>query len=189
MVFLWRKCATFIIWNQPLTQKSFQRRTGLYSLSISPQKVFSTKVTPRDLHYIFITARLSIAWEIGNGIGSRFSVQLSDVLPQFKEMWAKNNYVDRAQSNNLDDTVYIGEMHKKLLFLVVANMTMNEGDTLHYRLRVSLVPNNVDVWSWVKWYREPHEAKTTEPTPTKRPATSSDQTSTRKKVRLYINAK
>ena len=103
-------------------------------------------------------------------------------------MWAKNNYVDRAQSNNLDDTVYIGEMHKKLLFLVVANMTMNEGDTLHYRLRVSLVPNNIDVWSWVKWYREPHEAnqqQTTQPTPTKKPATSSKQTT--EKVRCAAN--
>ena len=86
-------------------------------------------------------------------------------------MWAKNNYVDRAQSNNLDDTVYIGEMHKKLLFLVVANMTMNEGDTLHYRLRVSLVPSNIDVWGWVKYYREPYEAsqQTTQSTPTKAP--------------------
>ena len=45
MVFLWRKYATFIIWNQPLTQKSFQRRTGLYSLSISPKLLPATYIT------------------------------------------------------------------------------------------------------------------------------------------------
>jgi hypothetical protein len=44
-------------------------------------------------------------------------------------------------------------------FVVAANMTMNEGDILHYRLRVSVVPPNIDVWGWVKYYREPFEAE------------------------------
>ena len=147
--------------------KHFELRNRYGKLTISEKFYF---VIILLIFLISIAARMSLAWEIGNGIGSRFSVQLSDTLPQFKEMWAKNKYSDRAMSNNLDDTIYVGDMHK-LRFIVAANMTMNEGDTLHYRLRVSLVPSNIDVWGWVKYYREPYEAsqQTTQSTPTKAP--------------------
>ena len=82
-----------------------------------------------------------------------------------------------ASTNQLDNTIYVGGL-ASLRFVAAANMTMNDGDTTHYRLRVSFVPANIgkifgllwglqvlrtfviaDVWGWVKYYREPHEQK------------------------------
>jgi len=54
-------------------------------------------------------------------------------------------------SNQLDDTVYLN--HPKVA-LAAVNMTLKDGDGLHYRIFVSLIPPNVDVWGWVKYYRE-----------------------------------
>ena len=82
-----------------------------------------------------------------------------------------------ASTNQLDNTIYVGGL-SGLRFVAAANMTMNGGDTMHYRLRVSFVPANIgnfqvyfhglflkslsfaDVWGWVKYYREPHELTT-----------------------------
>ena len=97
-------------------------------------------------------AILSVAWEVGNGIESRFTVKLSDDEPSFEDMWQKTKDNKMASTNQLDNTVYVGGI-SKLRFVAAANMTMNEGDTLHYRLRLSLVPSNIDVWGWVKYYR------------------------------------
>ena len=50
----------------------------------------------------------------------------------------------------------------------------------HYRLTVSVMPPNVDVWSWVKWFRNttlvPKPVKTLgpPPTPKKSPKTTTE---------------
>lgn len=106
-------------------------------------------------------AVLTLAWQVGNGIESQFSLKLSDEEPTFEDMWAKSSNNRMASTNQLDNTVYVGGM-AQLRFVAAANMTMNEGDTLHYRLRVSLVPSNIDVWGWVKYYREPYEVSLTQ---------------------------
>ena len=61
-----------------------------------------------------------------------------------------------ASTNQLSNTIYVGGM-AQLRFVAAANMSMDDGDTLHYKLRLSLVPPNIDVWGWVKYYREPFE--------------------------------
>jgi hypothetical protein len=52
----------------------------------------------------------------------------------------------------LDDTVYL--IQPKVA-LVAMNMTIRAGEELHYRLFVSIVPPNIDVWGWVKYFRDP----------------------------------
>lgn len=47
-----------------------------------------------------------------------------------------------ASTNQLDNTIYVGGL-AALRFVAAANMTMNDGDTTHYRLRVSFVPANI----------------------------------------------
>ena len=47
-----------------------------------------------------------------------------------------------ASTNQLDNTIYVGGL-ASLRFVAAANMTMNDGDTTHYRLRVSFVPANI----------------------------------------------
>ena len=34
----------------------------------------------------------------------------------------------------------------------MANLSVNNGEIHHYRLAVSLIPSNIDVWGWKKWY-------------------------------------
>ena len=75
---------------------------------------------------------MTIAWEVGNGIESQFSVKLSDQVPSYQDMWEKSQNNRMASTNQLDNTIYVGGM-SNLRFVVAANMTMNEGDTLHYR--------------------------------------------------------
>ena len=93
-----------------------------------------------------------MAWDVGNGKGSQFSVKLSDKTPNFSEMWEKSTNNRMASTNQLDNTIYVGGMGS-LRFVVAGNMTMKEGDTRHFRLRLSLVPDKIDVWGWVKYYR------------------------------------
>ena len=54
--------------------------------------------------------------------------------------------------------------------MAAANLSMPEGETLHYRLTMSVMPPNIDVWSWVKWFRNstlvPKPAKTLVEPPT-----------------------
>lgn len=99
-------------------------------------------------------AQLTVAWDVGNGRQSRFSISLGNPVPGFSDMW--NGAANRPVSDQLDDTIYAGG--GAIRMLAVANMTMNEGDILHYRLRVALVPAKIDVWGWVKYFREPAEA-------------------------------
>ena len=40
----------------------------------------------------------------------------------------------------------------------MANLSVNNGEMHHYRLAVSLIPSNIDVWGWEKWYK-PESAK------------------------------
>ena len=47
-----------------------------------------------------------------------------------------------ASTNQLDNTIYVGGL-ASLRFVAAANMTMNDGETTHYRLRVSFVPANI----------------------------------------------
>ena len=37
-------------------------------------------------------------------------------------------------------------------------MSVSNGDIHHYRLSVSVIPSNIDVWGWEKWYK-PESAK------------------------------
>ena len=82
----------------------------------------------------------------------RFTVKLGNRVPEFQEMWAKSKDNKMASTNQLSNTIYVGGM-SQLRFEAAANMSMDEGDTLHYKLRLSLVPPNIDVWGWVKYYR------------------------------------
>ena len=79
-------------------------------------------------------AILSVGWDVGNGIESKFTVKISDSPPTFHQLWEKSKDNKMASTNQLDNTVYVGGM-TKLRFVAAANMTMNEGDTLHYQLR------------------------------------------------------
>ena len=42
--------------------------------------------------------------------------------------------------------------------IVAANLSVSNGDIHHYRLSVSVIPSNIDVWGWEKWYK-PESAK------------------------------
>ena len=81
-----------------------------------------------------------------------------------------------AKTSQLDATVYV--LHDKVA-VAAANLSMPEGETLHYRLTMSVMPPNIDVWSWVKWFRNstlvPKPAKTltdVKPTQAKEPTTT-----------------
>ena len=43
--------------------------------------------------------------------------------------------------------------------IVAANLSVSNGDIHHYRLSVSVIPSNIDVWGWEKWYK-PESSKT-----------------------------
>ena len=73
---------------------------------------------------------------------SRFSVRLGEEEPSFESLWQKSTNNRMASTNQLDNTIYVGGL-SMLRFVVAANMTMNDGDTSHYRLRVSLVPAKI----------------------------------------------
>jgi hypothetical protein len=66
-------------------------------------------------------ARLSVSWEVGNGIESKFAVKLSDKVPSFSDMWIKSSNNGLASTNQLDNTVYIGGI-PKLRFVSVFNI-------------------------------------------------------------------
>ena len=72
----------------------------------------------------------------------RFSVRLGDDEPTYESLWQKSTHNRMASTNQLDNTIYAGGL-ATLRFVAIANMTMNEGDTSHYRLRVSLVPAKI----------------------------------------------
>jgi len=127
-----------------LSSKESQKTSGLVSWT------FVNRTTQIS------TAILSVAWEVGNGIDSRFTVKLGDRVPEFQEMWEKSKNNKMATTNQLSNTIYVGGM-AQLRFVAAANMSMDDGDTLHYKLRLSIVPPNIDVWGWVKYYREPFE--------------------------------
>ena len=102
--------------------------------------------------------RFTVAWDVGNGgKSSKFSASLGSFVPTGEEMWLPvpkmiSKGLSAIQSSNqLDDTIYL--IQPKVI-LVAMNMTMKEGEELHYRLFVSVVPPNIDVWGWVKYFRE-----------------------------------
>jgi len=140
----------------PKDLPEYSRELSLRSLSSKESQKTSGLVSWTVMNKTIELAILSVAWEVGNGIDSRFTVKLGNRVPEFQEMWAKSKDNKMASTNQLSNTIYVGGM-SQLRFEAAANMSMDEGDTLHYKLRLSLVPPNIDVWGWVKYYREPHE--------------------------------
>ena len=69
-------------------------------------------------------------------------MRLGDDEPTYETLWHKSTNNRMASTNQLDNTIYAGGL-STLRFVAIANMTMNEGDTSHYRLRVSLVPAKI----------------------------------------------
>jgi len=141
----------------PKDLPEYSRELSLRSLSSKESQKTSGLVSWTVMNKTIELAILSVAWEVGNGIDSRFTVKLGNRVPEFQEMWAKSKDNKMASTNQLSNTIYVGGM-SQLRFEAAANMSMDEGDTLHYKLRLSLVPPNIDVWGWVKYYREPFEA-------------------------------
>ena len=43
-------------------------------------------------------------------------------------------------------------IHLHKVGIVAANLSLKNGEIHHYRLSVSVIPSNVDVWGWKKHY-------------------------------------
>ena len=93
-------------------------------------------------------------------------------------------FIALQKTNQLENTIYLDQpkvsieisnkfsrkirllriFHNKctLIFvkvgIVAANLSVSNGDIHHYRLSVSVIPSNIDVWGWEKWYK-PESAK------------------------------
>ena len=65
-------------------------------------------------------------------------MKLGDKVPRFEDLWVKSTDNKMASSSQLDDTIYVGGI-SQLRAVVAANMTMNEGETLHYRYLQSIL--------------------------------------------------
>jgi len=85
--------------------------------------------------------------------------KIFDMLNFREEMWLpapkmiSKGLTSIQSSNQLDDTVYLSQPK---VALAAVNMTLRNSDGLHYKIFVSLIPPNVDVWGWVKYYH--HQA-------------------------------
>lgn len=151
------RSGTFSQGLMPHDVTSYNRDLALRSLSSKETQktsgMVSWTVTEKNTNKLAV---FTLGWDVGNGIESKFSVRLGLDEPSYESLWQKSKNNRMASTNQLDNTIYVGGL-AALRFVAAANMTMNDGDTTHYRLRVSFVPANIDVWGWVKYYREPHE--------------------------------
>jgi len=146
------RSGTFSKGLMPHDVTSYNRDLALRSLSSKETQktsgMVSWTVTEKNTNKLAV---FTLGWDVGNGIESKFSVRLGLDEPSYESLWQKSKNNRMASTNQLDNTIYVGGL-ASLRFVAAANMTMNDGDTTHYRLRVSFVPANIDVWGWVKYY-------------------------------------
>lgn len=100
-------------------------------------------------------SRVSVAWDVGAD-RNRFAASLGDFVPSFDEMWQESD-TGRLQSRTVEDKNEMIRMADSRT-TVVARMRRGSRSDLHRRLELLVVPQKVDVWGWVKYYKEGRES-------------------------------
>lgn len=99
-------------------------------------------------------SRLSAAWDVDlhkeQGSQAKFSLAFGDFVPQYEEMWENraNGELYSTVGQELNKAVVLADIH----VTISVNMTKAQGNNFH--LTITLVPQNVDVWGWQKYFKE-----------------------------------
>jgi hypothetical protein len=102
-------------------------------------------------------SRLSVAWRVKEDGSPEISMALGETVPLFGDMWTA-----RSDSRLVCETAS-GEDASLVLadsWTTVA-VKLSRSKAAHYDLVLSVVPQSVDPWGWIKYYQERRvEAKT-----------------------------
>ena len=96
-------------------------------------------------------SRMSVAWDL-DGKSTKIAISLGDIVPDFGDMWDKteNHMLITRSTFELDKLLRVADSRTT----VAAKLTRDETNPNHLKLIVSIIPQNVDVWGWVSYFKE-----------------------------------
>ena len=101
-------------------------------------------------------SHLTIGWKLDQRDGhSKFALGLGDIVPAFADLWdtrEAGRLVSRS-TNRLNHWIKLSDGH----VTVAAKATRSEEAPFHYKLHLTVVPQKMDVFSWVKYFKEDKE--------------------------------
>ncbi len=96
--------------------------------------------------------RLTIAWKMDTV--TSFALALGDEVPALGDIWkAKTNDYVSASTKKMNERLLVADGS----FTVAAEVS-SSSSLKHYVLKVTIIPPNVDIWGWLKYYKKDMEA-------------------------------
>ncbi len=133
---------------------ALRARSGLRRSGDRMEDVAAWKLTDHEGMQV---SQLSVAWRIGGGGGDQqqFAVALGDFSPKLGEMFRNRSGggLECMGGSGVERRLTVADLRT-----TVAAEMEKVGD-LHYRIRVSVVPQNMDIWFWQKYKDEMPSAK------------------------------
>ncbi len=169
--------------NLPSKRRSFAvRTTGDRGADGVGGMLGWTLVNPQDGMEV---SRLTAAWDVKRGGGERqtFAVSLGDFVPDFDDAFVERTggRLESKVGRETGRAVAVADLR------TTAAARMTRRGEMHYMLKVTLVPQNVDIWFWTKYFKEEAErmAVTQQPKP---PTSSNNNNNNKKKLEAHRKA-
>ena len=124
-------------------------------------------------------SRLSLAWDIKADQETKLAVALGDFVPQYDQMWEtrKTGRLITEMEDRLERMVVLADSR----VTVAAKLERaKHKKPQHYKMIVTIIPQRIDVWGWVKYFKEGTELdrkRTVGPLPKITEATTSSSSS------------
>ena len=97
------------------------------------------------------TNRVSVAWRAREGKPPEIALALGEVVPKFDDMWRPRSSSTLALKTSDDGSVL---MLADSWTTVAVRLSKPSMKTPHYDVTLSVIPQNVDAWGWIKYYNE-----------------------------------